>query len=305
MTELIQSVDVPIERMTYSELKRERNNHRWLAYKLIRMNSLLERKLYWYETHVPEIDLETAKKQYANGEITKSELNKICGQCGPWGRTCQALEDRIEFCNRCITHEQAVRKMFEERMEYEKTKPKRRKDGQKPVDMTKRAGWYNPKPSWKKLHPNVRPPKKLRKHNEKWETIRQQNRLANNILKRMQSLDTWDYNKLKLIAQDRGYYTDAAIHAAVSDAMDMSTNGAENLLTTGRMSWGQILVIGALFEMTPLEFCDVFLSGYFREVVNGKWVATIDEEDRAALISQITETRPSYDNFHPNKKANS
>ena len=60
----------------------------------------------------------------------------------------------------------------------------------------------------------------------------------------------------------------------------MST--AKKLLRTGCFTWGQALVVGALFEMTPKEFADCFMSGYFKEVREGEFRAVVD--DPSALI---------------------
>lgn len=298
MTDFIQALDVPIEEMTAKELRRERAAHKWEANKLDRGIYVMGQRIRWLEENMALLDMEDITAKYERGEMSLSKYRSCCGKQSQRIQQYRRAEDCLEYANRLVTNERAIIKYIEERLEYMDTIHKRRTHRGKP-DPRKQAGWYNPKADWLRTNPHVRPPRRLRKHNEKWETIKQQNRVANRILKMSQSIDQWDYNKLRLIAQDRGYYTDMSIYAAVSDEMDMSINGAKKLLETGRMSWGQILIIGALFEMTPLEFCDVFLSGYFKEVVDGKWVATIDDKD--SMLAQIVETRPSYDNFHPKK----
>ena len=86
-------------------------------------------------------------------------------------------------------------------------------------------------------------------------------------------------NTLMQVARDRGYFTELAVTASVSEALNISIGGADQLLQSGKMSWGQCMVIGSLFEMTPKEFCDVFMSGYFVEVADGVFRAKVDDID--------------------------
>ena len=302
MTEFIQAIDMPLELMDAKTLRRERAVHVWQARKIERGIHTMTSKIMWLEENLKLLDMEDITAKYKRGEMSLSQYRSKCGLQGRRLQAYRKTEDCIEYANRLAVNERAIVKYIEERLEDIKTRPnQKRRQRRGKIDPRKPNSWYNPKADWYRTESHVRPPKRLRRHNEKWETIKQQNRVANRILRMSQAIDQWDFNKLRLIAQDRGYYSDMSIYAAVSDEMDMSINGAQKLLKTGRMSWGQILIIGALFEMTPLEFCDVFLSGYFREVVSGKWVATID--DKEALLARIVETRPSYDNFHPNNKA--
>lgn len=298
MIDFVQALDVPFKDMTAKELRREKAAHVWQARKIERGIYGLHKKLQWFQENIQLEDMEEITAKYKRGELTTSQYKSKCGLQGKRIQQHRHLEDCIEYANRLATNERATVKYIEERLEDIKTRPNQKRNQRRgKIDPRKKDSWYNPKSDWYRTTSHVRPPKKLRRHSEKWDAISKQNRDANRLLRMTQAIDQWDYNRLRAIAQDRGYYTDMSIYAAVSDEMDMSVNGAKNLLETGRMSWGQILIIGALFEMTPLEFCDVFLSGYFKEVVDGKWVATI--ENKEALLARIVETRPSYDNFHP------
>lgn len=296
-TNFIQAIDKQFDRMDAKELRRERAAHLWEANKLHRGIYVLNQRIRWLEENLKLIDMEDIKRKRERGEISAREYKSLCGLQGKRLQTYRATEDKIEYANRLETHERAIVKLIEERIEDIESRPKRNKTGPKRKDPRKKAGWYNPKADWVRTQPHVRPPKKLKPHTEKWETIRAQNVSASVAMNRMQPIEQWNFNKLKLIAQDRGYYSDLAIVTAVSDAMDLSINSAKKLLETGKMSWGQCIVIGALFEMTPSEFCDVFLSGYFKEVADGKWVAYV--EDKMPLLTAPTDVRPSYNNFHP------
>ena len=55
----------------------------------------------------------------------------------------------------------------------------------------------------------------------------------------------------------------------------------------GRFTWGQVLVLGAWLQMTPKEFCDIFLSGYFTEYY-GRYIASYDNLDREVLLKRAT-----------------
>ncbi len=299
MTEVsfIQAIDKQFDRMDAKELRREKAAHLWEANKLKRGIYVLNQRIRWLEENLKLIDMEDIKGKRNRGEISAEKYKSMCGLQGRRLQTYRATEDKIEYANRLETHERAIIKLIEERIEDIDSRPKRRKTGPKSHNPRKKTGWYNPDADWERTNPHVRPPKRLKKHTEKWETIRAQNLSANTMMSRMQPIDQWDLDRLRLIAQDRGYYSDLSIIAAVSDAMDLSMSGSRRLLETGKMSWGQCIVIGALFEMTPAEFCDVFLNGYFKEIADGKWVAYI--EDKMPLLTAPTDVRPSYHNFHP------
>lgn len=92
----------------------------------------------------------------------------------------------------------------------------------------------------------------------------------------------WDRGILRDIANDRGYRTDEAVTYAISKELMVHMSTAKKLLRTGCFTWGQALVVGALFEMTPKEFADCFMSGYFKEVREGEFRAVVG--DPSALI---------------------
>ena len=95
----------------------------------------------------------------------------------------------------------------------------------------------------------------------------------------------WDRGKFILVARDRGYQTDEAIAGAVSKQLGISFRKAQLMIDSGRFTWGQIMLTGALFEMTPKEFCDIFMAGYFIEEF-GEYRASDINIDRNALVKQ-------------------
>ena len=76
---------------------------------------------------------------------------------------------------------------------------------------------------------------------------------------------SWDRDRFMLIAQDRGYQTEEAIVQDVGKELNLDMAKARMLINRGRFTWGQVLCVGAMLEMTPKEFCDTFLAGYFTE----------------------------------------
>ena len=87
---------------------------------------------------------------------------------------------------------------------------------------------------------------------------------------RVKPLPTWDKKKFLQVCADRGYTHERTVVYAVAEQLNLARSTTQELLSTGRMRWEQILVIGAYFEMTPKEFCDVFLSGFFEEKVGSR-----------------------------------
>lgn len=76
---------------------------------------------------------------------------------------------------------------------------------------------------------------------------------------------SWDKERFMLIASDRGYQTEGALVTDISKELVMDRSAVRYLIDKGRFTWGQVLCLGAMFEMTPKEFCDTFLAGYFVE----------------------------------------
>ena len=76
-------------------------------------------------------------------------------------------------------------------------------------------------------------------------------------------LVSWDREKFMLIANDRGYQTEEAIIQGVGIELQLDRARAKAIVEKGRFTWGQVLCLGAMLEMTPKEFCDTFLAGYF------------------------------------------
>lgn len=93
----------------------------------------------------------------------------------------------------------------------------------------------------------------------------------------------WNKDLFIHVARDRGYQTEEAVVYAVEKELGLDRAKATLLINSGRFSWGQVMCIGAMLQMTPREFCDVFMAGYFEEY-KGEWYASYNSIDKSALL---------------------
>lgn len=100
----------------------------------------------------------------------------------------------------------------------------------------------------------------------------------------------WDREKFDLIAKDRGYQTEEYLLYKVGKELNLDRKRTVMLLNTGRFTWGQILCLGAMMEMTPKEFCDTFLANYFQNPY-GEYRADYEHIQREELLK--TAIRPT------------
>lgn len=90
------------------------------------------------------------------------------------------------------------------------------------------------------------------------------------------ALPTWSHKTFMKVAADRGYATKRTICYQLSREMDVTPQSIDALLSSGKLKWEHILFLGQYFEMTPREFADCFLRGYFQENEQGRYVATFE-----------------------------
>lgn len=86
----------------------------------------------------------------------------------------------------------------------------------------------------------------------------------------------WSLETLMSVASDRGYRSESSLSLAISREFGIPFRSAEHIIKTGRMTWGQVACLGSFLEMTPKEFCDTFLHGYFIETTQGTFQAHVD-----------------------------
>lgn len=86
----------------------------------------------------------------------------------------------------------------------------------------------------------------------------------------------YSFEKLIEVTRHRGYYTSAAVATAISQNTGQSVKTIDGKIHSGHFSREEMCVIAAYFEMTPKEFCDVFLHGLFDEDGLGHYIAHVD-----------------------------
>lgn len=94
---------------------------------------------------------------------------------------------------------------------------------------------------------------------------------------------SWDKERFLLIAADRGYQTENALVADIAKELVLDRSAVRLLMDKGRFTWGQVLILGAMFDMSPKEFCDTFLAGYFVEH-NGNYRASYANMNKWDLL---------------------
>lgn len=104
-------------------------------------------------------------------------------------------------------------------------------------------------------------------------------------------LVSWDRDKFFLIASDRGYQTEEAVTAEVAKELKLDWTRARLALERGRFTWGQVLCLGAWLQMSPREFCDTFLAGYFTEQY-GEYRADYENLNKTELLKRAIRTNP-------------
>lgn len=105
---------------------------------------------------------------------------------------------------------------------------------------------------------------------------------------------SWDRDTFFLVATDRGYQTEEAVVSMVGKELRLDRFRAKLSLEDGKFTWGQVLVLGAFMEMTPKEFCDTFLAGYFQEAF-GEYRADYEHINKEALLKRARKENPLFD----------
>ena len=293
MSDFIQAIDKSYDEMTKYELEIEQRAHRWVRYK-VRNNALyLSTRLYALRESV--LTKEEYTKMYEDGEITENEFRTMAARMARKRKDIDATEAQIEYSFRVVDCETAIITDLQERIERAraiKTIPRQCRRNQH-INPRKQASYLNPKPrrDGKRYYPPARTQTYVDKRNE----IVRAEADANKAMERMQAISEWDYDRLKKIAADRGWYGEPSISGYVAQELRITVSSAQRLLKSGKMSWGQAVVIGAAFEMTPAEFCDCFLHGYFREEVDGKWIAVVDNKEALLAKTVVSKDIQSQD----------
>ena len=95
--------------------------------------------------------------------------------------------------------------------------------------------------------------------------------------------------KLIQVTKHRGYYNVRSVAIAIAQHTGLSARRIETKIHSGHFSREEMIVIAAYFEMTPIEFCDVFLNGLFNEDNLGHYIAHV--ESPKALLNPPRTTK--------------
>lgn len=258
--------------MTLAELKEELRIQKWLAREFMRIGNLNEYKynqgIAKYES---ENKAEKIKEDFKQGKISEVVKRNRLVALSHHKKALDAKERNAKYMR---VFEEATRLLIadiEDCMEYHKERPRHYK-------------WVKPRVTpYKNQHNRY-------KHYITKEDIRvaTKKRILKNyetLINRNGTVFQWDKRRLMLVAKDRGYMTEIAVAYAIEQELDYPKQAVKKLLDTGKFTWGQVLCIGAMFEMTPKEFCDIFMLGYFVEQ-GEEWRASYDNIDKNGLLSK-------------------
>lgn len=274
----MQIINKPIEEMTIEELKEERLVHIWQANKSERGAKGLEKSLYWLDEHRPkELTANDVNWAIEKGYLEKEQKNLVNA------RRAKAVGDRKraqlkqDYALMIAREERAIVARIDERLLELEAKAPAPKMGRPPKrDPRKRAvnqKTYKASMSVKKL----------------WAQIEKSNKDNAKCRAKLAPIRTFNAETLYTIGRDRGYLTKDSLLFDISRTLEMSLSATKEAIRTGKLTYGQVLIIGGLLQMTPREFCDTFLYDYFKEISEtyGLFQAVYDEEERALLDKPI------------------
>lgn len=267
----------PFEKMALTELYAERACHNWHRVQICRCYELLKRRKWWLEENQPIYTKEEINAQYENGEITQKQYKTAFARRKKAIDHRMRVEDYMTYANLIANDEDSLVVYLDELIakKIASTQMPDGKSHNKAYDPRKRESVNNQR-KWSTRVDKGKMPK-LKASRKRWRAYKSQDNATMHKAKTFPTVMRWDLAKLRTIGADRGYFTDMALTAIVAEALDVSSRSAKMLLNSGKFSWGQCIVLGAQFEMTPKEFCDTFMNGYFKEVADGVYKAHIDD----------------------------
>ena len=275
---MAQLIHKPIEEMTIEELKRERVVHSWQAQKSERGAEGLQRRLYWLEENKPIRSREEIQRAYEDGELTQAQYQTAFANRATAINYRKRAESEAEYSRTIAREERAVVAQIDERiLQLEATAPRPRRGRPPKRDPRKRAT---------AKRKTYRQPRNIKSLKRRWQAIEDSNKNSVLLMQRLAPVPQWNRDTLNKIAFDRGYFTQQALICAIADELQISYTATAKALKSGKFTFGQILIIGALLEMTPAEFCDTFLYGYFRDNTNGYGVYRATVTDIQPLLDK-------------------
>ena len=90
-------------------------------------------------------------------------------------------------------------------------------------------------------------------------------------------MEFYDFDTLQRIALDRGYTTTRALADALQPIFDKERYWIVTKLKEGNLTKEQCEVIGSLLEMTPKEYYETFMKGFFKQTQNGRFICDVED----------------------------
>ena len=251
------------KKMNRTEIRRELKAQKAILRMVKRTKSIAEYKNEQKGFDIVEArrELDKVKKQYEHYEITITELRRQTRTLNISIAHAVAREDAIAMYDIYLKN---LEGLISELEFYKDRRAEAPKKGES-VQMR-----YIRRKQYKENE------KRIRNDTFKvWKYTKQTQREGIGIL--------WNRKKFEQIAYDRGYQTESAIINAIDEELRVGRAKAEAMMNKGRFTWGQVLCLGALFQMTAKEFCDCFLAGYFENMF-GEYRASYTNIDKDALL---------------------
>lgn len=258
--------------MTYPELRRERELHIWFSVRMMKLADAVEYDVSQRE-HIKEDFkplIQALDEAYDRGELTQGEY---FNQKGVYTKKLLALErteHKAQFARMAQFQHRAYMNLLDERLA---TLPKPRRKKRKP-----RASIYR-KNNFKRYTSDQRKWEKyrdMRKSFLKWQQHQERQSLG----------ELWNKEAFISICASRGYVSELMIQQLISMQTDSTMTQSRYMLDNGCFTWLQIMLIGAALQLTPTEFAECFMSGYFKEIGNGLYQATYDKIPAEAIVSE-------------------
>lgn len=257
----------PINKMTYEELRTEIRVQRWFSRRMYRLGYVVERGLGQREWTLEQKRAEQIR-QYEAGELTDAEFKQ---KTTNYKISKKFIENNYIFLAYTRFHEQNAKEMQAQAEEALKTKARPKDTRYKKVNAPKRARTEEARIARRKELHRYAMMKQRKSDKYRFTLMRWQQHIEKQGLGAL-----WDRDKFIAICNDRGYITDLSITVLVAEALELTHKQVPTLLKQGAFTWGQVLTLGAVLYMTPKEFADTFMSGYFTEVSDGVFEASLE-----------------------------
>lgn len=271
MTKMLTLFGEDISKLNRTEIRRELKVQKYLLRKIKKMHSaeVYKRDNNPIDTEAIEQYLYDLSIEYEWGNIPLNQYKQIVGTENAKIAAALSREDRIDFFETYINNLEAL---IAELEWYKDRRQEERKEYETAQQRYKR-----------KIH--------LRKVKDNIMADSAKVHAWNKAVDRDGISMSWDREKFFLIANDRGYQTEGAVIYAIQNELGLDRPKAESIMRKGKFTWGQVLCLGAMLQMTPKEFCDTFLMGYFEEYF-GEYRATYKNLDKEELLKHAI--KPSH-----------